>query len=117
MKRFQLSCMALCVSFLAYGAQAADCSQIRFARGTSSTELRGEAPPNDVLCYEMRTGAGQHARIQVLEGRNTIVSVEDVADAQTDVSFTTEPRTYRLYVGQLMRALHAEPFRMLVSVR
>jgi len=117
MQRFQLSCMMLCVSLLAFGAQAADCMQIRFAPGASSVEIRGEAPPNDVLCYEMRTGGGQDARIRVLEGRNTFVSVEGVADAQTDSSFTTEPRTYRLRVGQLMRAARPEAFRLLVSVK
>lgn len=91
--------------------------QTRFAPGTSSAEIRGEAPPNNVLCYEMRTGGGQDARIRVLEGRNTFVSVEGVADAQTDLSFTTEPRTYRLRVGQLMRAARPEAFRLLVSVK
>jgi hypothetical protein len=108
---------ALCACLISFSAQAAgDCTEIRFAPGATSSEIQGEAPAEGVLCYLMRTGAGQNARIEVLEGSNTIVTVEDVADARANLSFTTEARQYRVYVGQLMRAIEPQPFRVLVSV-
>ena len=113
-----LSNLMLGICMLSFGAYAAEeCTEIRFAPGATSVEIKGEAPPDDVICYLMRTGANQQAQIQVLEGANTIVTVIDVADARQELSFTTQARQYEILVGQLMRAIEAEPFRILVSVK
>lgn len=113
----QLSATVLYACLIALGGHAAEaCTEIRFAQGATSAEITGDAPPDDVLCYTMRTGAGQTARIQVLEGLNVIVGVVDVADARDDLTFTTEARAYEIRVGQLMRAVQPQPFRVLVSV-
>lgn len=109
--------LAFGMGMLAFSANAAtDCTEIRFAAGTSAVEISGEAPANDVACYTMRTGAGQQARIQVLEGNNTIVTVIGLAEARQDIAFVTEAKEYRLLVGQLMRALQPQAFRMRISV-
>lgn len=44
-------------------------------------------------------------------------SIVDVVDAQDQYSFTTEKKTYRILVSQLMRAVDNEPFTLRVSVR
>lgn len=96
--------------------EAGACEEIRFAPGTSSAEIRGLAPADEVICYQMRTGAGQRAFLEVREGRNTVFSVEGLADAQDRYRFTTRGGVQRIFVSQLFRAVAAEPFRLFVQV-
>lgn len=115
MARFILGLFLLCV-LAPPGAGAQSCTEIRFARGASSAEVTGSAPADGVICYALSTGAGQQARLRVLEGNNTIFTIEGLVDAQNDYSFRTKARTYRILVGQLMRAARDQPFRLHVSV-
>lgn len=96
-------------------AYAEHCETIRFKRGTSSGAVTGMAPPDDMVCYQMSTGAGQQASISI-KGTNCIFSIEGLVDARDRYSFTTEKKTYRIRVGQLMRAISPEPFSLSVSV-
>lgn len=110
---------ALWIIVGASGAQAAmNCEEIRFAPGASSAEVVGEAPSDDVLCYTISTAAGQDANLQVLDGSNTIVTVLGVpeAEARQDISFKTREGEYEIRVGQLLRAIEPQPFRLLIRV-
>ena len=91
------SALALAV-LLTATAHAEQCETIRFKRGESSGIVRGMAPANDVVCYQMSTGAGQKASLAI-EGNNCIFSIDGVVDAQDRYSFTTEKKTYRIRVG------------------
>ena len=95
---------------------AEECREIRFQRGQHSGRVQGVAPPDDVVCYRMATGAGQTANLK-LKGRNVIFSIAGVVDGQNTYSFTTEKKTYSVYVGQLMRSVREEPFSLTVSIR
>jgi hypothetical protein len=97
-------------------AQAQSCPPIQFERGTYSGTVSGTAPPDDVVCYEISTGAAQRAEVSV-KGRNVVFSIVGVVDAQDRYSFTTDKKTYRILVGQLMRSVTDEPFSLTVSVR
>jgi hypothetical protein len=92
------------------------CSRISFPRSESSTIVTGVAPADGVVCYEFATQAGQTASLKVLSGRNVIFSIIDVMDAQNDYTFRTQQKTYKFVVGQLMRSITNEPFRIRVSV-
>jgi hypothetical protein len=110
----------LCLAALAAAplSQAApQCEAIRFERGATSATIKGVAPADDVICYEMETAEGQTATLKVLSGPNTIFTIEDIADAQDSYQFRTEARTYRILVGQLMRAAGGEAFALRISVR
>ena len=107
----------LVVSGVADAWAAGDCKPIRFETGRFSTTIHGEAPPDDVVCYTLATGRGQHAALKVIAGRNTIFSIEGLVDARDAYDFTTEQKTYRILVGQLMRAVAPESFAISVSVR
>jgi hypothetical protein len=112
--------LALAVGLLAstLGTQvvhAGGCETIRFQRGESSGSVHGVAPPDDVVCYQMTTGAGQTATLEI-QGRNVMFSIDGVVDGQDRYSFTTEKKTYRVHVGQLMRAVQGEPFTLSVSI-
>ncbi|MFY9975313.1 MAG: hypothetical protein WAK53_13720 [Chromatiaceae bacterium] len=106
----------LALAFLFTGtAQAGQCETIRFKHGESSGTVTGMAPPDDVVCYQMSTVAGQQANVTI-KGTNCIFSIEGVVDAQDRYSFTTEKKTYKINVGQLMRAVAPERFTLSVSV-
>lgn len=108
--------LALCALLFAAAAQAQRCEPIRFQRGHDSGTVRGVAPPDDVVCYELATGAGQKANVKVT-GQNVMFSIDGVIDGQDKYSFTTEKKTYRILVGQLMRAVSGAPFSLAVSVK
>lgn len=95
---------------------AAECQEIRFQRGHDSGTVRGVAPPEDVVCFRMTTGAGQTANLEV-KGRNVMFAIPGVVEGQDSYSFTTENKTYRINVGQLMRSVTDEPFSLTVSIR
>lgn len=95
---------------------AQSCEPIQFERGHYSGTVQGIAPPDDVVCYKLTTGAGQKATVSVA-GRNVMFSIYDVVDAQEQYTFVTEKKTYRIVVSQLMRSVTDEPFSMTVSVR
>ncbi len=94
---------------------AAECQEIRFQRGHSSGTVRGVAPPEGVVCFRMTTAASQTANLKIT-GRNVMFSVNHV-DGRDAYSFTTEKKTYRIEVVQLMRSLTDEPFSLSVSIR
>lgn len=93
------------------------CTEVRFAPGAFSGIIEGVAPPEEVLCYTFATGAGQAARVRVLQGNNISFGIAGIAEAQDDVRFTTRARTYQLEVGQLFRSITNEQFRIEIEIR
>jgi hypothetical protein len=108
--------VAAMLTVAAGAALAEECQEIRFQRGQHSGRVQGVAPPDDVVCYRVATGAGQTANLK-LKGRNVMFSIGGVVEGQDAYSFTTEKKTYRVYVGQLMRSVTDEPFSLSVSIR
>lgn len=74
------SLAASCLLIVAGTAQAQSCQPIQFERGNYSGTVGGIAPPEDVVCYEVRTGAAQRAEVSV-KGRNVVFSIVGVVDA------------------------------------
>ena len=111
------SALMLTLSALAANTAFADeCETIRIERGQSAGTVKGIAPPNEMVCYEITTRAGQNASV-VATGKNVIFSIEGVIDGQERHSFMTKAQTYRIYVGQLMRSVTDKPFTLTVSVK
>ena len=109
--------LALTASIFAVAtAYAENCETIRFQPGHSEGTVQGIAPPDDMVCYEMTTGASQTAILEIT-GKNVFFSIEGIIDAQDKYSFTTEKRTYRILVGQLMRSVTNQSFVLAVSIK
>ena len=109
--------LALTASIFAVAtAHAENCETIHFQRGHSEGTVQGIAPPDNVVCYEMTTGAGQTAILEIT-GKNIFFSIEGIVDAQDKYSFTTEKKTYRILVGQLMRSVTNQSFVLAVSIK
>jgi hypothetical protein len=70
-----------------------------------------------MLCYQITTATGQAASLKVTSGRNVIMSILGVGDAEASFQFRTEKKTYKIMVGQLLRAVGEQPFTISVSVR
>jgi hypothetical protein len=103
---------------LAAGPLAAEtCTPVHFAPGTSSIVLHGSAPADDVLCYAITMGAGQHAELKVLTGNNTVFGIDGLIDDQVTYAFTTTRKTYHIDISQQMRALEAQHFTLSVTVK
>lgn len=113
---FTIFILAFILSNLAVTtARAENCETIRFQRGHSSAAIEGVAPPDSALCYQITTAVGQTADIAI-SGVNMVFSVEGVTDAQDRYRFTTEQKTYRITVSQLMRSVTNEPFTLTITI-
>ena len=115
-RRITLFTLAFILSMLAVTtAWAENCETIRFQRGHSSAAIEGVVPPDSGLCYQITTAAGQTADIAI-SGVNMMFSIEGVTDAQDKYRFTTEKKTYRITVSQLMRSVTNEPFTLTIAI-
>ena len=101
---------------LAASAQS-HCRPIQFPRGTTSTVVDGIAPAEGVICYTLAAGEGQTANLKIVEGKNTIFSIDDLVDAQDRYSFTTQHKAYKIVVGQLTRSNTTESFRLTITIK
>lgn len=95
---------------------AETCETIQFQQGTNSTTVTGVAPPDSIICYTITTAIGQTVDLAV-SGTNMVFSVEGLIDAQQKFQFTAEQKTYRINVGQLMRAVAEEPYTLAASIK
>lgn len=93
------------------------CAAVRFGAGKSATILRGKAPPEETLCYSLTTGAGQRATIELRSEGNVTFGIDEFIDSQTRYSFTTQARTYRIRLGQMLRAAVPQAFSLSIAVR
>jgi len=108
--------LAFTLSMLAVTtAWAEDCETIRFQRGHSSAAIEGVAPPDSALCYQITTAAGQTVDIAI-SGVNMMFSIAGVIEVQDKYRFTTEKKTYQIYVGQLMRSVTDESFTLNIAI-
>ncbi len=116
-RRITIFTLAFILSIFAVTtAWAENCETIRFQRGHSSATIEGIAPPDSTLCYQITTAAGQTADIAI-PGINMMFSIEGVADVQDKYRVTTEQKTYRITVGQLMRSVMDEPFTLTIAIQ
>ena len=92
-------------------------TEVRFPKGSSGTVISGMVPAEGILCFDLNVREGQRVTMQVIEGRNTIFSVYDVSDAQRDLEFAAPSNRVQFLVGQLMRAVNPQQFRIEIAVR
>lgn len=102
----------------AVSAAPSSCEAIHFKVGSFSATVRGEADPEDVRCYSIATAKGQTAVLSVKsKNNNTIFSIEDLADGLDHYTFTTEKKTYKIFVGQLMKAVDKDESILTITIR
>ena len=94
------------------------CEAIHFKAGSFSATVRGQVDPEEVRCYSIATAKGQTADLSVKsKNNNTIFSIEELADGLDQYKFITEKKTYKIFVGQLMKAVEKDQFILTITIR
>lgn len=98
----------------AFPARAGEnCAPATLRNGTAV--LEGMAPADDTLCFRLSVAKGQTIQVNVVQGDNTIFSIEGLVDAEDHYTLTATQPAYDIHVGQMMRAAGAQPFRIAVT--
>ncbi len=102
----------------AVSAAPPHCEAVQFTRGSFSATVQGEVDPEGVWCYSIATVKGQTADLSVKsKHNNTIFSIEGLVDGRDQYTFTTEKKTYKVFVGQLMKAVDKDRFTLTITIR
>ncbi|HRP94795.1 MAG TPA: peptidoglycan-binding domain-containing protein [Rhodocyclaceae bacterium] len=111
------SLLAVCMAWFVVESASAqsDCRRVVVSAGQDVVELSGLAPPDDVVCFVVTGLNGRRVSIVVTEGVNVIFSIDGLVDAHDRYSFSATHDAYRVVVGQLMRSIDAEPFRLRID--
>jgi hypothetical protein len=103
-------CAALLLSLQPATAQT--CTPVEME---GDTRIEGIAPPDGVVCYDLRFPQGQNLSLEVLDGINVSLTVPGYYDARNDRQFIGNlPGKLEIRVFQLMRSVTEEPFTVLV---
>ena len=109
-----IGCLPFCLlSVSAIGKES--CMPIKFEAGTTSTVLHGMVPADNVVCFTLKTGSEQKVQLDISDGNNTVFSIDDITDAQKHFEFRTLNKTYKIFIGQLMRASSEQAYTLKVS--
>ena len=89
---------------------AQSCQHVPLPAGFTVGDIKGVAPADGVVCYELTMPKGQNISVEVASGRNIATSGPDW-DARADRLFIGDlPGRMELRVFQLMRSAQPEPF-------
>lgn len=95
-------------------ALAQGCQRVELPAGFTVGDIKGVAPADGVICYDLVVPQGQNLSVEVVSGRNIITSGPGW-EARSDRMFVGDlPGRMKLGVGQLMRAAEPEPFAVRV---
>lgn len=94
------------------------CEAIHFKAGNFSATVQGDVDPESVRCYSIATAKGQTADISIKSRHNnTMFSIEGLVDGRDRYKFATEKKTYKVFVGQLMRSVDKDQFALTITIR
>lgn len=128
----RLAALSICVVIAKYGsfAFAENCKPLKFRPGGDSAVVQGIAPPAEhdaaEVCYEIATRSGQHASVRLLpgSGKNVIFGIDGVVDpgenknaGDESHTFSTENRSYKIRVMQLLTRQGDQPFKLSVTIK
>ena len=90
---------------------AQSCAVVSLQAGFEVGDLKGSAPADGILCYDVRFPKGQNLSIELVSGQNVSISVPGYYDDRVDRMFLGDlPGRLELRVYQLMRAVTPQPF-------
>ena len=104
--------------YLADVSYANNCTPIRFSKGSYSGEVSGVAEfsmDSGPVCYTIGVNKGQHMKVNLLAGANTRFSIVGEVDYETEYSFITQKKNYKILVFTSQRT--PVPFDLTVTVR
>lgn len=120
MKRhlIRILCIPMLAAMLSAPAHAQSCQQVNFPVGFNAGAIEGQAPPDGVVCYSLNMAPHDNNLGLSITGRNVVFGFNDgfnAMDSQTEIQLVPEGPNVRVTVGQLMRSVQAEDFRLTVT--
>lgn len=103
-------------SFIAHATQE-NCRTVHLNQTQNDTVITGIAPAEEAICFTLSGLTGQKVSLNLVQGHNVIFSIIDLIDAQEKYVFDAQKDTYKIIVGQLMRSINPEPFRLEVKIQ
>ncbi|GGE96954.1 hypothetical protein GCM10007285_25710 [Stappia taiwanensis] len=94
---------------------APECEFLRLDPAFAPVEVAATASPEGIDCYAIKPIAGTDVTIEIAEGRNVVLSISGLVDAVDRHRFRASGFGYRVTVGQLMRSMTQEPYRITFS--
>jgi hypothetical protein len=92
-------------------ALAQACQVVRLSAGFSAGDVKGIAPADGIVCYDLQFPRGQNISIELASGKNVAITVPGHFDARTQRMFMGDlPGRLEVRVFQLMRAVTPQPF-------
>ncbi|SES95214.1 hypothetical protein [Paracoccus homiensis] len=102
--------LAVLCGLPALPAAAQGCQSVTLPANFTTGDIKGTAPADGMVCYDIKLPRGQNISIEVASGRN-IIFTGPGWDARSDRIFVGDlPGRLKISVGQLMRAAQPEPF-------
>lgn len=108
----------LLFGYIANVAYADNCTPIRFNKGSYSGTVSGVAESSrdsGPACYTISVNKGQHMKVSLLGGHGTHFSIVGDVDGETEYSFITKKKNYKILVFTSQRT--PVPFDLTVTVR
>jgi hypothetical protein len=92
-------------------ASAQDCLIVRLKSDFTAGDIKGGAPADDLLCYDLRFEQGQNLSIELINGTNVSVTVPGYYDDRPGRMYLGDlPGQLEVRVFQLMRSATPQPF-------
>lgn len=93
-----------------------DCAPVEFAQEEDSTLIADMILPEQTLCYQLITDAGQEVSLQVLKDDNISALLQDPMDPQKFSRLPSEQHAYQILVKQIKRTVTPQYFRISVTL-
>jgi len=91
------------------------CIPIQFSDTRNTIVISGSVLPEETRCYRLDTVEGEKVTVKVVQGKNIVFSIEDLADAHDALTFTAQNMSYRVVVGQLLRSKQPQAFQISIA--
>lgn len=109
--RLLLSALATLAIALPNSSRAETCPVVPLQAGFEIGDLKGMAPADGIVCYDLRFPEGQNLSIELVSGQNVSISVPGYYDDRPDRMFLGNlPGRLEIRVFQLMRAASPQEF-------
>lgn len=121
---FFILCGVVFLSWCDTAESSKPCQDIHFTPGRSSAELHGNAPahPNvsgeATACFSFNTLKGQKVRLRVHSSRQRVAfNIDGLMENRDQFVFTSERRSYELYVYQTTTSTIAIPYTLTLAIQ
>ena len=113
-----IAAVAVMLSLLGTASAATACRLIEFQKGSSSAQVRGQAPAEGAECLKFSARRGQNVQVSVQSVHDQVAfSIEGLIDDRLQHTFMSEKKSYKLLIFQTMKAVAPVKYVLTLSIR